>query len=70
MKEIRLHGRGGLGVVKASQLVVRAAVEGGLYGQSIPAFGVERKGSPCLDTCVCPIHPSVAACRSIHQISF
>ena len=28
MKEIRLHGRGGLGVVKASQLVVRAAVEG------------------------------------------
>ena len=46
MKEIRLHGRGGLGVVKASQLVVRAAVEGGLYGQSIPAFGVERKGSP------------------------
>lgn len=46
MKEIRLHGRGGLGVVKASQLVVQAAVEGGLYGQSIPAFGVERKGSP------------------------
>ena len=46
MKEIRLHGRGGLGVVKASQLVVRAAVEGRLYGQSIPAFGVERKGSP------------------------
>lgn len=26
MKEIRLHGRGGQGVVKASQIVVRAAV--------------------------------------------
>lgn len=46
MKEIRLHGRGGQGVVKASQLVVKAAVEGGTYGQFIPFFGVERKGSP------------------------
>ena len=46
MKEIRLHGRGGQGVVKASQLVVKAAVAGGSYGQFIPFFGVERKGSP------------------------
>ena len=46
MKEIRLHGRGGQGVVKASQLVVKAAVAGGIYGQFIPFFGVERKGSP------------------------
>lgn len=46
MKEIRLHGRGGQGVVKASQIVVKAAVAGNLYGQFIPFFGVERKGSP------------------------
>lgn len=46
MKEIRLHGRGGQGVVKASQMVVAAAVKGGLHGQFIPFFGVERKGSP------------------------
>ena len=46
MKEIRLHGRGGQGVVKASQMVVAAAVKGGLRGQFIPFFGVERKGSP------------------------
>lgn len=46
MKEIRLHGRGGQGVVKASQLVVKAAVAGDLHGQFIPFFGVERKGSP------------------------
>lgn len=46
LKEIRLHGRGGQGVVKASQMVVKAAVEGGLHGQFIPFFGVERKGSP------------------------
>lgn len=46
MKEIRLHGRGGQGVVKASQILVRAAVAEGKNGQFIPFFGVERKGSP------------------------
>lgn len=46
MKEIRLHGRGGQGVVKASQIVVHTAVRSGLHGQFIPFFGVERKGSP------------------------
>lgn len=46
MKEIRLHGRGGQGVVKASHIVVKAAVKGHSYGQFIPFFGVERKGSP------------------------
>lgn len=46
MKELRLHGRGGQGVVKASHIVVKAAVEAGGYGQFIPFFGVERKGSP------------------------
>ena len=46
MKEIRLHGRGGQGVVKASHIVVKAAVNAGGCGQFIPFFGVERKGSP------------------------
>ncbi len=46
MKEIRLHGRGGQGVVKASQILVKAAVAGKKHGQFIPFFGVERKGSP------------------------
>lgn len=46
MKEIRLHGRGGQGVVKASQILVRTAVAEGKNGQFIPFFGVERKGSP------------------------
>ena len=46
MKEIRLHGRGGQGVVKASQIVVKAVVQEKKQGQFIPFFGVERKGSP------------------------
>lgn len=46
MKEIRLHGRGGQGVVKAAQIIVKTAVETGKYAHFIPFFGVERKGSP------------------------
>lgn len=46
MKEIRLHGRGGQGTVKASEIIVWAAVRGGLYANSIPYFGFERRGAP------------------------
>jgi len=44
--EIRLHGRGGQGVVKAAEIVVRSAVVAGRYGVSIPFFGFERQGAP------------------------
>lgn len=46
MKEIRLHGRGGLGTVKAAEAMVYAAVMDGKYGNSIPFFGFERQGAP------------------------
>lgn len=46
MKEIRLHGRGGLGSVKAAEVLVYAAVKEGKYGNSIPFFGFERQGAP------------------------
>ncbi|MGI6604564.1 MAG: 2-oxoacid:acceptor oxidoreductase family protein [bacterium] len=46
MKEIRLHGRGGQGLVKGAQMIVKAAVSSGKYATFIPFFGVERKGSP------------------------
>jgi len=46
MKEIRLHGRGGQGTVKASQIIVYAAVEEGKYANAIPYFGFERSGAP------------------------
>jgi len=44
--EIRLHGRGGQGVVKAAEIIVRAAVDGNRFGVSIPFFGFERQGAP------------------------
>lgn len=46
MKEIRLHGRGGQGVVTAAQILVDAVVTTKRYAHFIPFFGVERKGSP------------------------
>lgn len=46
MKEIRLHGRGGLGTVKAAEILVHSAVMDNKYGNSIPFFGFERQGAP------------------------
>ena len=46
MKEIRLHGIGGLGTVKAGEMLVHAAVNSGKYGNSTPFFGFERQGAP------------------------
>ncbi|PKL09343.1 MAG: pyruvate ferredoxin oxidoreductase [Spirochaetae bacterium HGW-Spirochaetae-7] len=46
MKEIRLHGRGGMGTVKAAEIIVNAKVIAGGYGNSIPFFGFERQGAP------------------------
>lgn len=46
MKEIRLHGRGGQGVVRSAQIIVQAVIDTGSYAHFIPFFGVERKGSP------------------------
>ncbi|EST55618.1 pyruvate/ketoisovalerate oxidoreductase subunit gamma [Brevibacillus panacihumi W25] len=46
MKQIRFHGRGGQGAVMASELLCHALVHEGNYGQSIPAYGFERRGAP------------------------
>ena len=46
MKEIRLHGRGGQGVVTAAELIAQAAFADGKYAQAFPAFGSERMGAP------------------------
>jgi pyruvate ferredoxin oxidoreductase gamma subunit len=44
--EIVLRGRGGMGVVTAGEILVKAAVLEGKYGQSIPSYGGERRGAP------------------------
>ncbi len=46
MKEIRIHGRGGQGVVTAADLLAVAAFYDGKYAQAFPSFGSERMGAP------------------------
>lgn len=46
MIEIRLHGRGGQGAVKGSDMLAMAAFREGKEVQAFPFFGVERRGAP------------------------
>jgi pyruvate ferredoxin oxidoreductase gamma subunit len=46
MQEIRIHGRGGQGVVTASELIAISAFKNNHYSQAFPSFGVERTGAP------------------------
>ena len=45
MIEIRIHGRGGLGAVTLSELLGRTALKAGMKAQTMPFFGVERRGA-------------------------
>ena len=51
MVEVRIHGRGGQGVVTASDLIAMAAFEEGRHAQAFPSFGSERTGAPVVAYC-------------------
>lgn len=46
LMEVRFHGRGGQGVVIASEVLAKAAFRMGFEVSSFPFFGVERRGAP------------------------
>jgi pyruvate ferredoxin oxidoreductase gamma subunit len=46
MYQIRVHGRGGQGVVTAAELIAWAAIHDGHYALAFPSFGSERTGAP------------------------
>ena len=46
MIEIKFQGRGGQGVVVASEILARACFEEGRYPQCFSIFGGERRGAP------------------------
>src|SRR3954466_5267715 len=48
---IRLHGRGGQGVVTSSELLSLAAFIEGSHAQAFPTFGSERTGAPVAAFC-------------------
>jgi pyruvate ferredoxin oxidoreductase gamma subunit len=49
--QIRIHGRGGQGVVTAAELLSIAAFEQGRHAQAFPSFGSERTGAPVVAFC-------------------
>lgn len=51
MFEIRIHGRGGQGVVTAAELLSVAAFQDGREPQAFPSFGSERMGAPVTSFC-------------------
>ncbi len=51
MLEVRLHGRGGQGVVTAAELLALAGFIDGLQAQAFPSFGSERMGAPVVSFC-------------------
>jgi pyruvate ferredoxin oxidoreductase gamma subunit len=51
MFEVRIHGRGGQGVVTAAEMLSVAAFLEGKHAQAFPSFGSERTGAPVVAFC-------------------
>jgi pyruvate ferredoxin oxidoreductase gamma subunit len=51
MFQVRIHGRGGQGVVTAAELLSLAAFAESRYAQAFPTFGSERTGAPVTAFC-------------------
>ena len=51
MFELRIHGRGGQGVVTAAEMMSIAAFAEGRHAQAFPSFGSERMGAPVVAFC-------------------
>jgi pyruvate ferredoxin oxidoreductase gamma subunit len=51
MFQVRIHGRGGQGVVTAAELLSVAAFLEGRHAQAFPSFGSERTGAPVVSFC-------------------
>jgi pyruvate ferredoxin oxidoreductase gamma subunit len=51
MFQVRIHGRGGQGVVTAAELLSVAAFSEGRHAQAFPTFGSERTGAPVTAFC-------------------
>lgn len=51
MYAVRIHGRGGQGVVTAAELLSLAAFTDGKHAQAFPSFGSERMGAPVMAFC-------------------
>ncbi|MCB1773994.1 MAG: 2-oxoacid:acceptor oxidoreductase family protein [Gammaproteobacteria bacterium] len=51
MFQVRIHGRGGQGVVSAAEMLSIAGFLEGKHAQAFPSFGSERMGAPVMAFC-------------------
>ena len=51
MFQVRIHGRGGQGVVTAAELLAQSAFDEKRFAQAFPSFGSERTGAPIVAFC-------------------
>ena len=51
MFQVRIHGRGGQGVVSGAEMLSVAAFLCGKHAQAFPSFGSERTGAPVVAFC-------------------
>lgn len=51
MFQVRIHGRGGQGVVTGAEMLSLAAFYEGRHAQAFPSFGSERMGAPVVAFC-------------------
>ena len=51
MFQVRIHGRGGQGVVSGAEILSVAAFLEGRFAQAFPSFGSERMGAPVMAFC-------------------
>lgn len=51
MFQVRIHGRGGQGVVSGAEMLSIAAFSEGRHAQAFPSFGSERMGAPVTAFC-------------------
>jgi pyruvate ferredoxin oxidoreductase gamma subunit len=51
MFQVRIHGRGGQGVVSSAEMLSVAAFMEDMHSQAFPSFGSERMGAPVMAFC-------------------
>ena len=66
LTEVRIHGRGGQGNVRAAYMLAQAGFEDGRFAQAFPSFGPERRGAPVAAYVRIADRPIRRRCQVLH----
>ena len=70
MFQMRIHGRGGQGVVTGAEMLSVAAFFEGRHAQAFPSFGSERTGAPLAAFCrIADKEIAITSCRKENILS-